>query len=85
MFGDIPTFDVDEILREITGGLSEIEGGLTNFVGDITKALGDLAGTLSSFDPCKLVPNIDGEPQYNEFGDIIGYEYVKELHLKHQW
>ena len=76
LFGDIPTFDVDKILSEITGGLSEIEGGLTNFVGDITKALGDLAGTLSSFDPCKLVPNIDGEPQYDEFGDIIGYEYV---------
>jgi archaellum component FlaC len=76
LFGDIPTFDVDKILSEITGGLSDIEGGLTNFVGDITKALGDLAGTLSSFDPCKLVPNIDGEPQYNEFGDIIGYEYV---------
>jgi archaellum component FlaC len=76
LFGDIPTFDVDKILSEITGGLSDIEGGLTNFVGDITKALGDLAGTLSSFDPCKLVPNIDGEPQYDEFGDIIGYEYV---------
>ena len=80
LFGD-SDFDVDGILSDITNGLSDIAGGLSEFTGDITKALGDLAGTLSSFDPCKLVPNMDAEPQYDEFGDIIGYEYKTKAYV----
>ena len=80
LFGD-SDFDVDGILSDITNGLSDIAGGLSEFTGDITKALGDLAGTLSSFDPCKLVPNMDAEPQYDEFGNVIGYEYKTKAYV----
>jgi archaellum component FlaC len=80
LFGD-SDFDIDGILSDITNGLSDIAGGLSEFTGDITKALGDLAGTLSSFDPCKLVPNMDAEPQYDEFGDVIGYEYKTKAYV----
>ena len=80
LFGD-SDFDIDGILSDITNGLSDIAGGLSEFTGDITKALGDLAGTLSSFDPCKLVPNMDAEPQYDEFGDIVGYEYKTKAYV----
>jgi len=75
------TSGLEDILKEVTGGLSELQGGLAGFTGDLTAKFAEIQNTLSSFDICKAVPNIDATPTYDEDGNINGYEYATKAYV----
>jgi hypothetical protein len=80
VFGEA-TSGFEDILKEITGGLSELQGSLAGFTGDLTAKFAEIQNALSSFDICKAVPNIDATPTYDEDGNINGYEYTTKAYV----